>query len=513
MTSFQRFSDVRRADAIANAVLYGAAPRDPTIGEELREVFGVLRRSILLILAVTAVAVLMALAFIWVTPPLYSAKVELLIDPRQKQTLADEISPTGLGSSAVGADTLLLDSQLEVISSQSVLERLMREQDLLKDPEFVGVPSSPMVAMAKSAIKTVIYGPHEATWVQTSPYDRAMKKLRRSLGIDRERNTYVIAITMRSQEAEKAARIANRLAEIYIESTNNAASSTTREAATSLDSRLVELRDTAQKAAAEVERYRNEKGLIGAQDVLVVEQQLRDLNDQLSQARVDAQTALATLNQVKAAGVVGARVPTAEIGQSQVMSQLQTSLAEVEAQEAELSATHLSRHPRLMQLRERKAALLVSLKSEYQRILSRLQVNYDSAAERRDSIAAEVARLKSQMAASNVDSVRLRELQREADASRTVYETFLNRSKQAWEQVDIPNSTARIISEAYPATRPTYPPVPLLLAGALAVGLFAGLALAWFRHLMRAPAVERGSSAIKPLRTPSMLEGAGRTAP
>ena len=60
--------------------------------------------------------VLLALLYIWSTTPLYSSTTELLIDPRRKQAVESEVSPSGLGSSAVGGDTLLLDSQIEVLN-------------------------------------------------------------------------------------------------------------------------------------------------------------------------------------------------------------------------------------------------------------------------------------------------------------------------------------------------------------------------------------------------------------
>ena len=88
------------------------------------------------------------------------------------------------------------------------------------------------------------------------------------------------------------------------------------------------------------------------------------------------------------------------------------------------------------------------------------------------------------MAASNADSVQLRELERQANTSRTVYESFLRRSKEAWEQIDIPNSTAQIISAAYAASKPSHPRVLLILAGGLVFGLVLGVMMAFLIHVL-----------------------------
>ena len=442
-----------------------------------------------------------ALAFIWLTPPLYSARAELLIDPRQKRTIENEVSPTGLGSSAVGADTLLLDSQIAVMRSQAVIARLIREDGLVQDPEFAGVDRTSLLARVKSLAKGVVYGPQSQHWNTLSDFDRANANLRERLSVERQRNTYVIAITMLSESPQKAARIANRVADIYIEQSNSTAANSTMEAADSLYARLAELSENAREAARRVEDYRREHGLIGVQNVLVVEQQLRNLNEQLSVSRGREKEAQAVLNQAEAAGAFGL-ADTGAVGdvlQSQVMTELQTGYAAVEATEAELAASLLPNHPRLIELRERKNALKQSIDNEFARILARLRVDYEAASENTLSLLAEVESLQQRLAESNESSVELQELQRQADASQNVYQSFLTRSKEAAEQIGIPNSTATIISEAYPATRPAYPVVKLILPAAAVLGLMLGIAVVWLRHLLGA------AEPARPLR-PSLNE-------
>lgn len=469
---------------------FGAA-----VGADLRRLTGIFWKGAPLILACGALATLLAVAFVWLTPPLYNARAELLIDPRQKRTIENEVSPTGLGSSAVGADTLLLDSQIAVMKSQAVIARLIEEEGLTRDPEFAGVDRSSLVARLKNLAKSVVYGPQSRHWNALSDFDRANTNLREKLSVERQRNTYVIAISMLSQDPEKAARLANRVAEIYIAQSNLTAANSTTEAAESLYSRLEELSVNARDAARRVEDYRRDNGLIGVQNVLVVEQQLRNLNEQLSVSRGRENEALATLNQAQAAGAFGvADTGTGDALQSQVMTELQTGFAAVEATEAELAASLLPNHPRLIELQQRKNALRQSIDNEYNRILARLRVDYETASENTRSLVAEVNALQQRLAESNESSVELQELQRQADASQNVYQSFLTRSKEAAEQIGIPNSTATIISEAYTATRPAYPVVKLILPAAALFGLMLGVVIVWLRHILGA------AKAPKPMR-------------
>ena len=201
----------------------------PTLGDELRQGIAIFLVGWKTILFTTLAAIILVIAYIWTTHPLYSAQADILIDPRQKQILSGAVTPTGLGSSALGADTLLLDSQIQVIESQSVLGQVLREEGLINDPEFVGTGTSSgasPLGMLKNLLKAIVYGPNGSP-PPLSPYDSAMQTLHKRLTVERADNTYVISITMLSTDPQKAARIANRIAEVYVEVTSKAVAEST----------------------------------------------------------------------------------------------------------------------------------------------------------------------------------------------------------------------------------------------------------------------------------------------
>lgn len=462
----------------------------PTLGDELRQGMAIFLVGWKTILFTTVAAIILVIGYIWITQPLYSARADILIDPRQKQILSGAVTPTGLGSSALGADTLLLDSQIQVIESQSVLGRILREEDLVNDPEFVGTASSSSTSplgRLKNLAKSIVYGP-QGSPPPLSPHDAAMKTLRKRLTVERADNTYVISISMLSTDPEKAARIANRIAEVYVEVTSEAVAESTGEAAATLDARLNQLRAAAEAADQAVESYRAKNGLIGAQDLLVVEQQLRDLNTDLGKARLDTEAAKADLQQAQqATGPNGIDTNRIESNESPVMAQLLVLLAQLDAEQAQLGRTLLPSHPAYAEVRDRKAALLASIKAEHGRILDRLQTRYDAALDKQNGLETRLHALEQKTAEANLATVHLHELEQTAGADRAVYQEFLKRSKEASEQVGLPSSTARVISSAQPASRPSFPQVPLFLMTSAAIGLMAGLALVWIRHILRRP--------------------------
>ncbi|MEQ8824547.1 MAG: GumC family protein [Filomicrobium sp.] len=464
---------------------YSAFHAERPFTEDVREAVGAIVSRWKTVLLVALLAVLTALAYIWIATPYYSSHVDILIDPRERQTVDGEIAPTGLGTSAAGADTLLLESQIELLQSQKVIDKLIADEGLADDSEF-GKPDTPwFIELAKQTLQSVIYGPNAALWKNESASDRALRKLLRQMRVDRQRNTYVIRISISSKDPQKAARIANRLASIYMAEVNGAAAETIRDAATLLSDKLAELQKSSLDSSAAVETYKKNNNLIDAKQTLLIEQRLSDLNQQLAQSRSDMQAAAARRNQVRKAladrGQAG--LQKAEIGESQVLAQLQVQLAAIDSQLAGQRSTLLESHPVVRQLKQRQASLASAIRAEYTRILDRLDVTFETARERVSNLGSEVDQLKGQLATSNLDVVKLRELESQAKINLSLYEAFLQRSREAWAQVDLPSTTARIISTARVSSRPSEPPALLLLIAAGALGLVIGIIVALLRGL------------------------------
>src|ERR1700754_141998 len=114
-----------------------------------------------------------------------------------------------------------------------------------------------------------------------------LSQFERNLKVRRRGVTYILEIEFLSRFPEKAARIANAIANAYVELQAGAKSSATSDASKWLGDRLTDLRKQAREAEAAVVRYKEENGLVNAGDKRsVVEQQLADTNQQLTVARL-----------------------------------------------------------------------------------------------------------------------------------------------------------------------------------------------------------------------------------
>ena len=468
--------------------------------DEMIDMFRAIWTRKKLVLLTMAGCIVLALVYLRIATPLYSATTEILIDPRKRQLIGTEVIPSGLGTSALGADTALVESQVAIMKSESVIGGLIDRLDLVSDPEFSGGNGNSPVEVATSIVRGIIYG--NAALYERSKYDKAKRKLGKRLNIDRVGNTYVVRIESQSQNPGKAALIANTLAEIYIDESRQYSENSTRSAASDIDGRLDALRADMQAAAQAVEAYRDQHGLIGAQNTLVVEQQLYELNKKLSDAQAELSRSEALLDEAKRA-IADPLTADGSALESSLFLQLIGRLADTRAQEATLRTTLLDGHPRLTALREQRQSLEAAVKTELERVLSRYETAVKVARQNEAALQQQISGLEADTARSNSNSVRLRELELEADLSRKIYESFRARSKQVNEEVGLQSDNTRVVSAAYPPSRPSQPKGPLLLVIAIAGGLMLGVFAAWVLHIFKGtevPAKPKKKRSIKNFR-------------
>ncbi|MEQ1616638.1 MAG: Wzz/FepE/Etk N-terminal domain-containing protein, partial [Hyphomicrobiaceae bacterium] len=102
----------------------------PSLVAEIRTAFKAIAKRWWWVVIATTVALAAALLFLMLTTPRYVATAQILIDPRAKRIVEGAVVPGGYGSSAAGADTLLVDSQVELIQSTAVLKKIVEAEQL-----------------------------------------------------------------------------------------------------------------------------------------------------------------------------------------------------------------------------------------------------------------------------------------------------------------------------------------------------------------------------------------------
>lgn len=488
-------ADFDRSSTGANAL--------PDPGVDPKELLAILWRRRWIILAtvviVTALAVFMGLR---VTPE-YTAKALLVIDPNQVKVVNAEAVVQGLST-----DPAAIETQITMIESHAQLTRVMERLDLFHDPEF-----NPALAQAEGGMALAVGRPldallgwlpgewliatglaHDAaapTVVAEMPREAAIERFADGLSVAQEGRSNAIALSFTSVDPDKAARIVNALAELYVDNQLAGKVAGTRKAVDHLGDRVVALRAVVQQAEQAVEDYRKENNLVSTEGVSLRERNLAEVSRELIGVRTrlaEQQAKLDLIRELRARG--GRDLDTVDdvIG-SQVIINLRQQEAQLNNEEAELKTQFGARHPRMLTLLTAKQELQAKVQREVDRIATALENEVGILRTKASSIAGAMEQLKQETVADNEATVRLRALEREAQASRQLYESFLDRFKETREQEGIVEADTRVISPAVapvaPSTRGAKLFGALGFTASLALGGLLALLREWFDDTIR----------------------------
>ncbi len=163
---------------------------------------------------------------------------------------------------------------------------------------------------------------------------------------------------------------------------------------------------------------------------------------------------------------------------------LRDNLARATRREAELLTKYGSLHPELIKTRAEIADIESQLTGEIQQIVASMKNELKVAEERERALGINFAQLKEQQSVSKEVAIKLRDLEREAETSRRVFETFLIRYKQTTETQELHLPDARIVEKADVPTVPASPKRKQIALIGLVAGLGLGLGLALVLELM-----------------------------
>jgi capsular exopolysaccharide synthesis family protein len=462
---------------------------------DLLGLFRIFWRRKLLILTLVVLGTVGAYLFGKNLTPQYTAKAVVLIDPQENPVLDLKAVLTGLSTEGAGINT-----EIKLFSSRTFVARVMDELKLFDDPEFNPAlrpadETALSLSLAEPLRKLMALVPQDwlmAVGLYQEPVailESEAPRLARERAIDRflggllvtaETGTYLIGVQYTSESPAKAALIANRLAEVYVDEQLKAKLFNADRTGIWLDERLTALAEEVRRAEEAVERFRAENDLVGVEKGAILnDQELTNLNAQLIQARAELAQRQAKLALVRGLRGRGQGLDAvSEVVSSPVIINLRAQEIQVLRQEAELRSLYGERHPRMQELRAEKANIQGKIAVEIGRIATVLQNDVDEVAARVASLEAAIGGLRDRSTENRTAEVRLRELQRQADSARSVYETVLARTREIREQAGVADPDARVVALATPPNRPSTPSPKLFAAAGLLVSGLVGSLLA-----------------------------------
>ncbi len=428
---------------------------------------GVWRRKFL-IGSVVAIAVIGAAVLLTLATPKFTSEARVLVEDRESgfsRISADQ-------ARAAPPDNLAIRSQVEVLLSEDlalgVIDKLDLTRNFLFNPDakpsltsrllsMVGLGSTQPSAAGREGVLNVYF---ENLTVYPIPQSR------------------VISVGFTSPDPKVAAAVVNTLVEHYVEATREAKFETTKRATEWLARQIENLRRKVASSEAAVEEFRASSGLTEGALTTLNRQELSEINTQISvaaAAKSDAQSRASSIrNMLKTQGGVDA---APEVLSSRLIQRLGEQQAALRRRIADLSVTYLPEHPNMKRLSAELIGLDRQVRREALKIVEGLEEEARAAGDREQSVREKLNKLKTQAALSSQDGIRLKALERDATANRQLFESFLNRYREASTRESITSlpAGARIISRAQVRNTPSSPkkmPIMILaFVGALTLGI------------------------------------------
>ncbi|MEP3199781.1 MAG: GumC family protein [Lentilitoribacter sp.] len=403
------------------------------------------------------------------TPHKYYADSRLILDPRDVQ-VTDTVNSNNQASSQVLL--AVVDSQMQVARSTSVLERVVEKLRLDQDPEFNGADDAGVLSKLKRLLSS--------SSQSDDPFENAVTYLRDNMGLARDPETFLVYIGANTNNAEKSALVANTIVEEYLVEYKQQQSGIFAKTTDSIEVRLEELREKLDAAEKRIVDYRSENDIIDVGGGVINEKEMLALSNELAKVRADqvAKSVLANeLRNTDIDGVISGSFPQAAL--TPTLSELRKQYTEAKSKSDSLAVGLGPRHPQYIAAKASADAVATEIKNELTRIVSSTQNDVVRARDSEGQLADKLAVLKTRASNQSTENVGLRELERKAEAIRQIYESLLRRARETTERGNLETSVIQVIAKADPPQHPstTSRKTTVILFGIL--GGMLGLAIAF----------------------------------
>ncbi|MEL6677484.1 MAG: exopolysaccharide transport family protein, partial [Pseudomonadota bacterium] len=450
--------------------------------------------------------------YIWLSTftPQYTARAQLLLGEQGRSDGGsfDLVEGRALSNPVI-------EGELAILRSGVLLSRVVRDLSLQDDPEFnpalrpIEEPLLPVsLDDVKELIKSFLPIPQQtlpelpggdgADGTEPSALERAARanqellgelevpisQLRSRLRVRQQGSSFVVAVNVSSEDPRKAAGVANKVVDEYIEFLSDKRFEAAQRFTNWLEGRVSELAADLEESEDEVVSFR---ALIEseADSSERLNQQMRELTTKLVNARADLAEARARASEVARITATDGPLAAAAVLSSATIQEYRANIIELRREEAGAIARFGAESPQRATIRRSIDALTEEMASEVQRVNLELSNSADVLETGVAALENSLRGLELAMLDRSKEQIELNQLTRVAEANRRVYEEFLSRFKESREIQNLRSTDAEVISYASPNYNATSPRKAVGVGLATVGGVFGGIALAFLLELRR----------------------------
>ncbi|MEO6386804.1 MAG: polysaccharide biosynthesis tyrosine autokinase [Croceibacterium sp.] len=434
------------------------------LGPLMRHALVLFRRNMVLIAAIMIVVIAGAIAYTMLQTPRYTANATIEINDQTEKVLGEDLQKETDTSSSWDTD-LFLNTQLEILKSRSLAERVVQRLNLASSERFFAAMQLPDPAGMDS----------DATRRNT-----AIGLVRGYFNVTLPRSTRIATVTFTSTDPQISADVANAYAAEFIQASLQRKFDRSSYARGFVSQQLEETRARLESSERELNAYARQAGLIRTRDASnedvqsagsITAASLNQLNQSANAAQAERITAEAHWNAERAQPLFSSQT----VLSSPTVQGLMSRRAEIQSRLDTARERYLPDHPTVQAIQAELSAVETSLNRAANEARNSVRAQYVSAAAAEQRLRSQVGTLQGATLAEQDRSVRYNTLAREADTNRSLYDGLLQRYRELNAASGITASNIAVVDQAQVPTSPSAPSLRKNLALALLLGMtFAG---------------------------------------
>lgn len=493
-------------DIPADGAPYNAAGM-PAEGRHLLDYARVLYRQRRIAIATLVLIVGVVAGLTYWAQPIYQARAQLLIEPENRSIVLfkDMIEQDN-------ADKDYQETQYRILQSRSLARKALDKLQLWDHPELTTpqqglVPTediragvtelrrfvaglfgrdipAPASAPPSDAVPAAAEGGSgdDGRVQETAAEARVIDALLRRLLIAPVRNSRLVDVNVRSRDPALAAKMANALADSYIEQNLDSKLGTAKQANDWLAEQLATQRKQVEASEMALQRYREQNDALALDEPNnIVLQELTDLNTAVTAAktaRLEKESLFRYADAARQDAATAERLPA--VLSSTYIQDLRSELSQLERQQLQQGSRLGERHPEMVKLRAMIQMAQGKLRAEIDRVVLSLKSEYEAALGHEQGLVAALEAQKREAFALNRKAIDYGALQREAISNRQIFETLLQRARETGISGELRNNNIQVVDPAAIPRAPLWPQHGRNLMFALLGGLAVAVALAFF---------------------------------
>lgn len=438
------------------------------------------------ILGIVAVATLVAVLIVYAVTPTYRSIASLHIEPKGAQVVnIDEVYEPGYETREY------LETQFAILRSKTLSKRVMEREKLFDHPEFQPKAEGEANSIVEELL-ALLKGLMESDTGEVVPVtedekkEAALKRFVEAVKIRPIIGTQLVDVGFDAEDPKLAARVANALAEAYIQSGLDARVDATKSATEWLNQRMPEVKDKLEQSERKLQEFRERNSLVNVGGSRgLVEEDISDNTQRLRDAKKVRTQVANVYRQIEDSN--GDARKLQEIPQlldDPLVQQTKRSFFDARDRVVELQSRYGPKHPQMVSALERETDARSAFERQLRNAADGVKVDFQVADQNVKSLERTVGTATQRIKQLDRKQYELQVLEREVDSNREIYEEFLQRFKETDITTDFEPVNARIVDPAAPSAHPYKPQKKLIVALTVLFSSFLAFLLALARHVL-----------------------------